>query len=76
MSSVAVPDPFALRSLESTRRRLFANRRTVALAASVALLLVCSMTASIVWTLGHQQSLAAFGCRLCRVRLARRSRWP
>jgi hypothetical protein len=61
MISVAVPDPFALRSLESTRRRLFASRRTVALAASVALLLVCSMTASIVWTLGHQQSLAAFG---------------
>jgi hypothetical protein len=61
MLSVAVPDPFALRSLESTRRRLFASRRTVALAASVALLLVCSMTASIVWTLGHQQSLADLG---------------
>jgi hypothetical protein len=61
MLSVALPDPFALRSLESTRRRLFSSRRTVALAASVTLLLVCSMTASIVWTLGHQQSLAALG---------------
>jgi hypothetical protein len=61
MLSVAVPDPFALRSLETARRRLFATRRTSVLAASVALLVVCSMTASIVWTLGHQQSLAALG---------------
>jgi hypothetical protein len=61
MQSVAVPDPFALRSLESTRRRLFATRKTAALAASVALLLVCSMAASVVWTLAHQQTLAALG---------------
>jgi hypothetical protein len=61
MLSVAVPDPFALRSLDSTRRRLFGTRRSAALAASIALLTICSMTASIVWTLGHQQSLAAFG---------------
>ena len=61
MQSVTLPDPFALRSLASTPRRLLANRRTAALAASVALLLVGSMTASIVWTLGHQQTLAALG---------------
>jgi hypothetical protein len=61
MLSVAVPDPFALRSLESARRHVFGSRRTAALAASIALLTICSMTASIVWTLGHQQSLAALG---------------
>ena len=64
MLSVTVPDPFALRSLESTRRRLFATRRTAALAASIALLTICLMTASIVWTLGHQQSLAELGAWL------------
>jgi hypothetical protein len=61
MLSVAMPDPFALRSLESARRSLFATRKTAALAAGIALLTICSMTASIVWTLGHQQSLAALG---------------
>ena len=61
MLSVAMPDPFALRSLGSARRRLFATRRSAALAASIALLTICSMTASVVWTLGHQQSLAALG---------------
>jgi hypothetical protein len=61
MLSVALPDPFALRSLESARRSLFATRKTGALAAGIALLTICSMTASIVWTLGHQQSLAALG---------------
>ena len=61
MLSVAVPDPFALRSLESARRRVFATRKTAALAAGIAVMAICSMAASIVWTLGHQQTLAALG---------------
>lgn len=61
MVSVKVPDPFAIRSLDSVRRRLFATRRSLAMAASLTLLLLGSMTASIVWTLGNQETLAAIG---------------
>ncbi len=61
MQSVAVPDPFAIRSLSAARRRLFATPRAAAVAAGLLLLLVGSMAGSIVWTLGHQDTLAAFG---------------
>lgn len=61
MQSVAVPDPFAIRSLAAARRRLFATRRAAAVAAGLAVLLLGSMAASIVWTLGHQDTLAAMG---------------
>jgi hypothetical protein len=61
MQSVALPDPFALRSLDAIRQRALASRKTAALAATIAILLVGSMTASIVWSLGHQQVLAAWG---------------
>lgn len=61
MASVIVPDPFAMRSLEATRRRLFATPKSVALAASLALLLLGSMAGSIVWSLGHQETLASLG---------------
>jgi hypothetical protein len=61
MQSVALPDPFALRSLDAIRQRALATRKTAALAATIAVLLVGSMTASIVWSLSHQQTLAALG---------------
>jgi hypothetical protein len=61
MAAVMVPDPFAIRSLQATRRRLFATRRSLAFAASVFVLLVGSMAGSIVWTLGNQETLASFG---------------
>jgi hypothetical protein len=61
MASVKVPDPFAIRSLQATRRRLFATPRSLALAASIALLLVGSMAGSIVWSLNHQEVLASIG---------------
>ncbi len=61
MQSVALPDPFALRSLDAIRHRVLATRRTAALAATIAILLVGSMTASIVWSLNHQQTLATLG---------------
>jgi hypothetical protein len=57
MASVIVPDPFAIRSLQATRRRLFATPRSVALAASLTLLVLGSMAGSIVWSLSHQQTL-------------------
>jgi len=61
MASVAVPDPFAIRSLQATQRRLFATRKSVAVAASLALLLLGSMAGSIAWSLTHQETLASMG---------------
>jgi hypothetical protein len=61
MASVIVPDPFAIRSLQATRRRLFATPKSVALAASLALLLLGSMAGSIVWSLSHQETLVSLG---------------
>jgi hypothetical protein len=61
MQSVSVPDPFAIRSISTARRRLFASPRSVAVAASLVLVLVGSMAGSIVWSLNNQETLAAFG---------------
>jgi hypothetical protein len=61
MQSVVVSDPFAIRSIQTVPRRLLATRRSVAVAASLGLLLLGSMATSIIWTLGHQSTLAALG---------------
>jgi hypothetical protein len=61
MASVSVPDPFAIRSLQATRRRLFATPRSFARAASLILLLAGSMLGSVLWSLTHQATLAAIG---------------
>src|SRR5688572_24705199 len=61
MAAVVIPDPFAIRSFQSTRRRLFATRKSLAVAASLALLLLGSMAGSIAWTLANQETLASFG---------------
>jgi hypothetical protein len=61
MASVLVPDPFAIRSLQATQRRLFATRKSVAVAASLALLLLGSMAGSVVWSLSHQEVIASAG---------------
>jgi hypothetical protein len=61
MAAVAIPDPFAIRSLQTIRRRIFATRKSVALAASLALLLLGSMAGSIAWSLAHQETLASIG---------------
>jgi hypothetical protein len=61
MSAVVIPDPFAIRSLQATRRRLFATRKSLAIAASLALFLLGSMAASIAWSLTHQETLASLG---------------
>ena len=61
MASVVVPDPFAIRSLQATQRRLFATRKSVTVAASLALLLLGSMAGSIAWSLTHQEALASTG---------------
>ncbi|HJR15347.1 MAG TPA: hypothetical protein VJ808_00715 [Gemmatimonadales bacterium] len=61
MAAVTIPDPFAIRSLQATRRRVFATGRSLALAASLAVLLLSSMAGSIVWSLNHQDTLASLG---------------
>jgi len=61
MSRVAIPDPFAIRSLGTARRRLFATRRSMAAAAMVALVVAVAMAASVIWTLGNRETLAAAG---------------
>lgn len=61
MASVAVPDPFSLRSMEGTRRRLFGTRKALAVAAMIAVVVAGSMSASIIWSLSHQQTIAAAG---------------
>jgi hypothetical protein len=61
MAAVAVPDPFAIRSLQATRRRLFATPKSLAFAASLALLLLGSMAGSIAWTITHQETMASLG---------------
>lgn len=61
MHAVVLPDPFSLRSLAGIRRKLLATPKAAAFAATIALLLVGSMAASIVWSLGHRESLMAVG---------------
>ena len=61
MAQVMIPDPFAIRSLQATRRRLVSNPRSFAVAAGLVLFLLGSMAGSIVWSLGNQETLAAVG---------------
>jgi len=61
MARVAVPDPFALHSFGSAGRRMFATRRSLAAAATVAIIVVGAMAASVIWTLGNRETLAAAG---------------
>ena len=61
MHAVALPDPFSLRSLAGIRRKLLATPKAAAFAATITVLLVGSMTASIVWSLGHRETLMAIG---------------
>jgi hypothetical protein len=61
MAAVVIPDPFAIRSLQATQRRLFATRKSMAVAASLSLLVLGSMAVSIAWSLTHQETLASIG---------------
>ena len=60
MASVIIPDPFAIRSLQATRRRLFGTPRSFA-AASLLVVLLGSMAASIAWSLANQETMAGLG---------------
>ena len=61
MARVRVPEPVAVSTFALLRRKAFATRRSTAIAASRLVLLLGSMGGSIVWTLAHQETLAALG---------------
>jgi hypothetical protein len=61
MASVVIPDPFAIRSLQATRRRLLATPKSLAFAAGILLFLLTSMAGSIAWSLTHEETLASIG---------------
>jgi hypothetical protein len=61
MARIRVPQPVTVSSFAMVRRWAFATRRHTAIAAGLLLVLACSMTGSIVWTLGHRETLAALG---------------
>ncbi|HYF40303.1 MAG TPA: hypothetical protein VD930_11480, partial [Gemmatimonadales bacterium] len=61
MASVIIPDPFAIRSLQATRRRLFATPRSLAAAATLLVVLLGSMAGSVAWSLANQETLANLG---------------
>ncbi len=61
MFQVAVPDPFAMRSMATARRRMLETGRSRALVASVAVALVGMMAASIIWTALNREVLTSTG---------------
>ncbi len=61
MFQIAVPDPFAIRSIASAPGRLLVTARSRAVAASVGVLLVGAMAASIIWTALNREVLASAG---------------
>ena len=61
MASVSIPDPFAIRSMQATRRRLLSSPRSLAFAATLMLVLLGSMAGSIIWSLENQDTLASLG---------------
>src|SRR3954465_4136893 len=61
MQHVAIPQLIPIPSMQPVRRCFLATRRSVALAVSLAVLLVASMAASVVWTLAHQATLVSMG---------------
>jgi hypothetical protein len=61
MTRVAVPQPAQVRTFELLRRRVFASRRSMAFAAGLLLVMLGSMAGSVVWTIGHQETLTALG---------------
>jgi hypothetical protein len=61
MFQVAVPDPFAMRSMAPARRRVLETGRSRALAASVAVMLVGMMAASVIWTSLNREVVSSAG---------------
>ena len=61
MFQVAVPDPFAMRSIATARRRVLETGRRRALAASAGIAIIGLMAASIIWTSLNREVLSSAG---------------
>jgi hypothetical protein len=61
MARVAVAQPLRVRTIDLIRQRVFASRRSLAFALTLLVVVAGSMAGSIVWTIGHQETLAALG---------------
>jgi len=61
MARVALPQPLRVGTFDLLRQRMFASRRSMAFAAGLLLVMLGSMAGSIVWTVGHQETLTALG---------------
>ena len=61
MARLDLPDPFALRTAHRFWDRVRASRRTLAIAASITVVLGLSMGGSVVWSLSHPETLNSWG---------------
>ena len=61
LQHVARPDPFALRSLSSSRKRLLASRRSLVTASVLAFLVLGTMAASVLWSLANPDAVSSVG---------------
>ena len=61
MARLDLPDPFALHTAQHVWDRVNASRRTVAIAASILVVLGLSMGGSVAWSLSHPETLASWG---------------
>jgi hypothetical protein len=58
---VALPDPFALRSLATSRKRLLASRRALVTVSVLLTAVVGTMAASVLWTLANPDAVSSVG---------------
>ncbi|NNG16408.1 MAG: hypothetical protein HKM89_08005 [Gemmatimonadales bacterium] len=61
MARLDLPDPFALRTAYRFWDRVKASRRTLAIAASIMVVLGLSMGGSVAWSLSHPETLSSWG---------------
>jgi hypothetical protein len=61
MARLDLPDPFALRTAYRFWDRVKASRRTLAIAASIMVVLGLSMGGSVAWSLSHHETLTSWG---------------
>ncbi len=58
---VAIPDPFALRSLATSRKRLLATRRSLVAASVLLVMVLGTMAASVAWSLANPEAVSSIG---------------
>ena len=61
LQRVAMPDPFALRSIATSRKRLLASPRALVTVSVVLSAVIGTMAASVLWTLAHPEAVSSVG---------------